>query len=194
MKRARKGVMYARLLFSVIDMTTRSRLAAILLIFGSTVCAQTEVKDATTARLAITGDLPNPSTLTREDLATYPHRTVSVEERDGTQASYEGVPLFEILKKAGAPSGGQLKGKALASYVLAGGRDGYQVTFSLAELDPAIGNSNVLVTDKRDGKPLAATVGPLRLISASDKKPARSVRMLDSLQVVMLRTDGNVQH
>lgn len=175
-------------------MTQSSRFAAILLTLAASAYGQAGGRDGLTERLAITGDVPRPATLTREDLAAYPHRTVSVQERDGTEAHYEGVPLVEILQKAGAPSGAQLKGKALASYVLAAGRDGYQVTFTLAELDPAIGNSSVIVTDKRDGKPLAPEVGPLRLISASDKKPARSVRMLESLQVVLLRKDPDVQH
>lgn len=142
---------------------------------------------AVPVRFLLTGDLPNPVTVTGDDLATYPQRSVEVQERDGTKAAYEGVALIELLKRAGCPTGGDLKGKALASYVLAVARDGYAVTFTLAELEPAIGGSNVIVANKRDGKPLSSREGPLRIISASDKKPARSVRMLDTLRVVLLQ-------
>lgn len=159
--------------------------------FGLTARCQTALTDAVAVHLSVTGDVSIPAALTSEDLAKYPHRNVTTQERNGTTATYEGVPLIEILKKARSPSGALLRGKALASYVLAIGRDGYQVTFSLAEIDPEIGGGNVIVADRRDGKPLSAQEGPLRIIAASDKKPARSVRMLDALQVVLLRKDQN---
>lgn len=80
-----------------------------------------------------------------------------------------------------------MRGKALASYLLAGARDGYQVVFSLGELDPGVGGARVIVADQRDGKPLSAQQGPIRLVVSSDKRPARSVRMVERLHVVQLR-------
>ncbi len=91
-----------------------------------------------------------------------------------------------ILQKAGAPVDEKLRGKALASYVLAAAKDGYQVAFTLGELDPQFGNSLVLVADTRDGKPLPDKQGPLRLVCSNDKEGARSVRMLESRQGVHL--------
>ncbi len=105
----------------------------------------------------------------------------------GRKIEYEGVPLREILKKAGAPLGNQLRGKALASYVLAKAHDGYQVVFALGELDAAFGNEKILVADKRDGKPLFGYQGPFRLVCPNDKAGARSVRMLETLEVVRLQ-------
>ncbi len=136
--------------------------------------------------LSVGGDVPNPLSLTAGDLAQLPRRSVTFQEHDGTKSTYEGVALMDLLEKAGAPSGSQLKGKALASYVLATARDGYQVTFTLAELDPVLRDSTVIVADKRDGKPIPGSLGPLRIIAATDKKGARSVRMLEKLQVVLL--------
>jgi DMSO/TMAO reductase YedYZ molybdopterin-dependent catalytic subunit len=153
------------------------RLAALLIVVGVIAQGPSVLTGAAAVRLSVTGDLPNPLILSREDLAAYPRRTVTLQERNGASATYEGVPLIQILKKAGSPSGEQLRGKALASYVLAIARDTYQVTFTLAELDPEIGNDSVIVADKRDGKPLPDREGPLRLIASLDKKPARSVRM-----------------
>jgi DMSO/TMAO reductase YedYZ molybdopterin-dependent catalytic subunit len=138
------------------------------------------------ATLAITGDVATPLTLKAEDLAAMPREKVSVSEEDGTKVEYEGVPLREILKKAGAPLGNQLRGKALASYVLAKAQDGYQVVFALGELDQAFANEQILVADKRDGKPLFEYQGPFRIVCPNDKAGARSVRMLETLQVVRL--------
>jgi hypothetical protein len=128
-----------------------------------------------------------PLSLTLDDLKKFPHQEATVKEHEGSTAVYLGVPLQMLLTKAGAPVGSQLKGKALASYVLASARDGYQVTFTLAELDPAIRDSTVLVADQRDGRALGEQLGPIRIIAVTDKKPARSIRMLTSLQVVLLR-------
>ena len=94
--------------------------------------------------------------------------------------------MREILKRAGAPLGNQLRGKALASYVLAKAHDGYQVVFTLGEMDAAFGNEQILVADKRDGKPLFGYQGPFRLVCPNDKAGARSVRMLETLEVVRL--------
>jgi hypothetical protein len=60
------------------------------------------------------------------------------------------------------------------------------VLFALAELDPAFGNETILVADKRDGKPLFGYQGPLRLVCPNDKAGARSVRMLEMIEIVRL--------
>lgn len=141
-----------------------------------------------TPSLSIAGDVANPVTLTAADLAKMPRITVTLHEKNGASAVYEGVPLREILRKAGAPFGKQLRGKALASYVLASASDGYEVTYALPELDPEFKDSDkIIVADRRDGKPIEGNQGPLRIVNGDDKIPARSLRMLEKLQVVMLR-------
>jgi DMSO/TMAO reductase YedYZ molybdopterin-dependent catalytic subunit len=114
-----------------------------------------------------------------------PRASVRLENGDGT---YEGVWLHEILKKAGVPLGERLRGKALATYVLAEARDGYAVLFSIGELDPSFASSSqVLLADMRNGGPLDPDQGPFRLVGASDKPGARSVRMLVRIEVVQVR-------
>ena len=137
--------------------------------------------------LTISGDVPSPLQLKADDLAKMPRETVSVQEEDGTKVQYEGVPLREVLVRAGAPLGKELRGKALASYVLAKAHDGYQVVFGLAEVDASFANESIVVADKRDGKPLFGYQGPFRLVCPNDKGGARSVRMLKTLEIVRLR-------
>jgi methionine-rich copper-binding protein CopC len=149
--------------------------------------AQTPVQNAAASELTVRGDIPAPLTLKADDLARMPRETVTVPDQDGTKVSYEGVPLREILKRAGVPLGKDLRGKALASYVLAKAHDGYQVVFSLGEVDDAFGNESIVVADKRDGKALFGYQGPFRLVCPNDKAGARSVRMLETLEVVRLQ-------
>ena len=159
-------------------------LTALSLVHAS---GQTAAQGTATPELTVRGDVPAPATFTAEDLARMPRETVSIPEQNGPKATYEGVPLREILKRAGVPLGKALRGKALASYVLARGHDGYQVVFSVGELDEAFGNESIIVSDKRDGKALAESQGPLRLVCARDQAGARSVRMLETLEVVRLQ-------
>jgi len=131
------------------------------------------------------GDKP-AITMTAEDFAKLPRHSVTVAEH-GKTAAYEGVLLHDVLERAGAPLGSELKGKALASYVLATGKDGYQVVYTLAELDPAFTDTDILVADKSGGEPLTESQGPFRIVVPHDKKAARSLRMLERIDVVELR-------
>lgn len=141
---------------------------------------------AQTPALTVSGDLAG-LTLSASDLAQMPRETVKTAGPNGTQVVWEGVALREILIKAGAPAGGSLRGKALASYILAKASDGYEVAFTMGELDPQFGAATILVADRRDGKALDADQGPLRIVCPGDKEGARSVRMLQSLEFVRLR-------
>jgi DMSO/TMAO reductase YedYZ molybdopterin-dependent catalytic subunit len=139
------------------------------------------------AALSVSGDISSPLALKAADLAKMPRQTVIIQEHDGTKAEYEGVPLLEILRKAGAPIDKQLRGKTLSGYLLAKAHDGYQVLFSLGEIAPEFGNTPLIVADMRGSKPLSGELGPLRLVCPNDKAAARSVRMLDALEIVRLR-------
>lgn len=139
----------------------------------------------TAPKLAISGDLPEPLEL---ELTGLPRETATLlDEKTNRRVPYEGVTVEAILQKAGLPVGKELRGKALAIYLLAEAKDGYQVVFSLGELDPSLSGARVIVADRREGKPLSDYEGPLRLIVDGDKRPARSVRMLQKLEVVRLR-------
>ena len=134
----------------------------------------------------VTGAVKQALTLTADDLAKMPRATVRTMS-NGMETVYEGVWLHEVLKKAGVPLGGELRGKALAGYVLAEAQDGYQVVFSLGELDPAFIDNEILLADTANGKPLFGAQGRFRLVVPKDMVGARSVRMLTKLDVVQLR-------
>lgn len=101
---------------------------------------------------------------------------------------YEGVLLSEILKRAGVPQGSQMRGASMAAYVQADAADGYRVIYSIAELDPNFQDSEIIVADTMDGAPLGDKVGPFRLVAPHDKRPARWIRMLQSITVVKVPT------
>jgi DMSO/TMAO reductase YedYZ molybdopterin-dependent catalytic subunit len=120
----------------------------------------------------VTGAVKQELTLSAEDLAKMPRATVKTMS-NGMETVYEGVWLHEVLKKAGVPQGGELRGKALAGYVLAQAQDGYQVVFSLGEVDPAFIDNQILLADTANGKPLFGAQGRFRLVVPKDKPGAR---------------------
>jgi DMSO/TMAO reductase YedYZ molybdopterin-dependent catalytic subunit len=136
--------------------------------------------------VVIGGDLARPFTLTATELKSMPRTTLTVTE-GGRSNTFDGVLIGEVLKRAGAPLGSDLSGKALASYVLATAADGYQAVYSLAEADPALTDTQLLVADTANGVPLGEKQGPMRLVAPHDKRAARSVRMLRRLDVIRLR-------
>ena len=101
----------------------------------------------------------------------------------GKAISCEGVALADLLARAGVPAGEALRGPALASIVMATGKDGYRVVFSLAEIDAKLGNHPVFVVDRCAGAPLAPADGPLRLVVPAEARAARSVRQLVGLKI-----------
>ena len=86
------------------------------------------------------------------------------------------------------PQGEKFRGAALALVVRVRAADGYVVVFSLAEFDPAFREQTILLADHMDGAPLPATAGPLRLVCPGDKRPARSIRQVLSMEVISLAT------
>jgi hypothetical protein len=112
-----------------------------------------------------------------------PHRSVTVADDHGAKAVYDGIPIVDILRRAGVPLGKELRGPRMTLCVVATGADGYRAAFALAEFDAGFTDQVVLLVDRRDGKPLSAREGPLRIIVPSEKRHARWVREVSSLTV-----------
>jgi DMSO/TMAO reductase YedYZ molybdopterin-dependent catalytic subunit len=146
----------------------------------------TLVRGQAVPSVSISGAVPQPLTLTAADLATMP-RASATTMNNGIETVYEGVWLSDVLKQAGLRFGEVLRGPALATYVLASASDGYQVLFSIGELDPAMTDGQFLLADKANGKALFGENGAFRLVIPKDKRGARSVRLLTKLEVVQLK-------
>jgi DMSO/TMAO reductase YedYZ molybdopterin-dependent catalytic subunit len=133
----------------------------------------------------IGGAVATPLAVTVEDLKKLPRKTLRIENPHAKKMEvYEGVLLEALLQKAGVPQGEQLRGAAMATYVLVEAADNYRVVFSLAELDSGFLDSEVLLADTMDGAALATGEGPFKLVAPHEKRPARWVRMVRSLTVV----------
>jgi hypothetical protein len=121
------------------------------------------------------------------DLKAMPHIAVAFHNsHTNAVETYSGVRLVDLLAKMGAPLGSELRGPALANYVVATGSDGYKAVLALAEVDPSFHPGEVIVADLMDGKPLDAHSGPFKLVVTEDKRPARAVRNLVSIELKML--------
>ena len=135
--------------------------------------------------LKINGAVSTPLDLTVPDLKVMPRKTLRVDNAHSKKTEvYEGVLVEDLLQKAGVPLGEQLRGPALATYVLVEAADNYRVVFSLAEFNSSFQDSEIIVADTMDGAPIPGSLGPFRMVAPHEKRPARWVEMVKSLTVV----------
>ncbi|AXC14370.1 hypothetical protein ACPOL_5114 [Acidisarcina polymorpha] len=156
--------------------------------------AQVSAQQPRTATNPVVASATNPelqvmvdgrrTALTLAEFKDLPHKTVSYHNaHTKTDETYSGVPLIDLLAKYGAPTGDKLHGKALSDYIVATGSDGYRAVLALAETDPSFHPGDVIVADSMNGQPLDAKNGPFKLVVTEDKRPARSVRNLVSIEL-----------
>lgn len=146
---------------------------------------QSAASSAGSPALTISGDIPKPLSFSLSEFQALPHKTLKVTNPHSQREEvYDGVPLIDLLKLGGVPQGENLRGAAMSTTVYVEGADGYRVAFSLAELDPGIQDSGVILADNLDGHPLDDKLGPLRLVAPHDLRPPRWVRMVRSVRVV----------
>lgn len=131
----------------------------------------------------VTGPAGQSIELSARELDAMPRDTANVVDERGNKASYEGVPVIEILRRVGTPIGHDMRGKQMTLYLLVGASDGYHAVFALAELDPAFADRHVILADRRDGKALPTNEGPFRIIAPEEKRHARWVRNVISLSI-----------
>ena len=152
-----------------------------LLAFGQSAQPSPSVGDTL---LRIEGEVEHSLTLTGADLLKLSHQTVQAKDHGGAEATFAGVTLVDLLRLAGVKFDEQLRGKQMTAYLLVKAADGYQVVFALPELDPGFTDRVILLADQRDGKPLSAAEGPLRIIVPGEKRQARWVRQVITLTIL----------
>jgi DMSO/TMAO reductase YedYZ molybdopterin-dependent catalytic subunit len=124
------------------------------------------------------------------ELSAMAHQEVTAFDAHEKQShTYSGVPVRDLLAKAGVEFGEKLRGRGLRLAVLVRCRDHYDVVFALAEFDGAFNGRTILLVDLEDGKPLPDAQGPLRLVVPGDKRVARWARMVTSLEVTAVGSD-----
>jgi hypothetical protein len=138
-------------------------------------------------QLVIHGLDGKSTTLSPEELAALPHKTVLVfNAHTKANETYSGVPLVDLLGKAGVPAGEKVHGKVFMTGVIAQGTDRYAVLYALAEIDPSIHTGDVIVADAVDGKKLGED-GAFTLVSTEERRPARWVRNLAEITVIEVK-------
>lgn len=147
------------------------------------VCLLTGLTSQAQTVLTVTGEVTKPLTLQAADLKAMAHIEVTGKDRDGKEHQYAGILVVDLLKQAGATVGGELRGENLTKYVIVKAIDGYEVLFALPELDADFASRSIILADSMDGAPLGSGVGPYRIVVPGEKKPARWIREVKSIEV-----------
>jgi DMSO/TMAO reductase YedYZ molybdopterin-dependent catalytic subunit len=127
----------------------------------------------------------NRKELVAADLATLPVvETEAVEH--GKPHRFRGIAVRDVLALVEAPVWEKGRRSVLTFVVKARAADGYVVIFALAEFDAAFREQTILLADTEDGSPLPESTGPLRFVCPGDKRGARSIRQVTSLEVIAL--------
>lgn len=156
------------------------------MLFGASApgaAADTAAAAASTAPvIAVRIDGEKPVPFDAAALAALPQHDVAAQAHGKTFAC-SGPDLFELAAKVGAPGGEALRGQRLEYVVRVGAADGYHVEFALAELDPAMREAVPIVTARCNGAALDAKDAPFRVIVPGDKRPARWIRQVQSVEI-----------
>ena len=123
--------------------------------------------------------------VTPQSLLGSDQRDVRIEDSQGNVTVYHGVPLLEVLEKAGLDVRSMAGEKqSAATVVLARARDGYAVAFSVGELRASRANPRVFLVAEGAMDPLPENEGPVRLIVYGD--PVRSAYGLATIEIRVL--------
>jgi hypothetical protein len=149
--------------------------------------APVRAQSSDTATLTIQVEGSAPFVLHSADLASVKRVQTTVKDTAGKEETFSGFNLIDLLAKAGAPTGKQLRGANMSKYVLVKAKDGYGVLFSLAELDPVYSNKLIMVADQHNGQPLGKDKGPYRIVIPDESRHARWIWGVQAIVVGTVR-------
>ena len=153
------------------------------MLWGDGCAAEPATGPAVNPAIVVSGEDGKAQRFDAAALKSLPSHHVEAEAH-GKRVECDGPDLIDLLGKVGAPSGDSLRGKALALYVRVVAADGYRAVFSLAELDRGMRDAVPIVTASCDGEPLDLKDGPFRLIVPGEKRPARWVRQVTTIDLL----------
>lgn len=154
-----------------------------IIIVSSTASAQ----HGTGQYITVEGEVTKPLKLTTQDLEKFPSTEVKAKDRDGKEHTFKGTLLSIVLDSAGVTLGKELRGENLVKYVLIKAADGYEVVYSLPEIDPEFTSNTILLATHVDGKTLPKGEGPFRLVAPQDKRPARWIREISAIKIMFTK-------
>ncbi|GLU55461.1 molybdopterin-dependent oxidoreductase [Dyadobacter frigoris] len=150
-------------------------------------CISVSVFSQNANTVSVSGEVTTPLNLTVQDLSGFKQISHKVKDRDGKEHEFKGVALIEVFEKAGVTTGSKLRGENLAKYALIKAADGYEVIYSLPEIDPEFTDQVIILATEKDGQPLPNGEGPFRIITPNDKKQARWIREVRSIKIVFAK-------
>jgi DMSO/TMAO reductase YedYZ molybdopterin-dependent catalytic subunit len=148
--------------------------------------ASSAVAQTNTAILAVAGAVEQPLALALADLQAMPRTKLETQDKDGSGATYEGVALYELVKRAKPRLSEHCCSNTVNTVVVVKAADNYQAAFSLPELDHRFGHLTILLADRRNGQPLGPRQGPLEIVVPEEKAYGRWVRQVNLVEVFMV--------
>ncbi|HTV69821.1 MAG TPA: hypothetical protein VMF90_14905 [Rhizobiaceae bacterium] len=133
--------------------------------------------------IELTGTTIQAGPLSLEDIQKFPliEQEVQFQTSKGEEKGrYKGALLWVILEAKGIKTTGH--NEQLKRTFVVEGSDGYQIAFSIGEIDPDFGNLPITIAIERDGQPMVPGEG-FRLIVPGDKRGARYVRDIVKIDV-----------
>lgn len=137
--------------------------------------------------VTISGDGVIPVTITKGMFADMKQVVIMAKAHDEKVHRYSGVPLTDILAKAGVAQGDSAKKKTISTYIIVTAADNYKAIYALPEIDPLFATRSIILANRADKKPLAVEDGPFQIIVPGEKKHARWIRQVTGIQVVIVK-------
>jgi len=137
--------------------------------------------------ITISGDGINTVTFTRAMFAELKPVVLMAKAHDEKVHRYTGVALSDVLAKAGIALGDSAKKKTITTYIIVSAADNYKAIYTLPEIDPLFANRVIMLADRVDKKPLPEGYAPYQIIVPGEKKHARWMRQVTSIQVVKVK-------
>ncbi len=137
--------------------------------------------------ITISGEGIETQTITMSVFQDMRQSVVMAKAHDEKVHRYTGVSLADLLTKTGVILGDSAKRQTVNSYIIVTAADNYKAIYTVAELDPLFANRLIILANRQDKKPLPQQDGPFQMIVPGEKKHARWVRQVNSIQLVVVK-------
>lgn len=140
--------------------------------------------------LTLEGALIRPGAIKLAELEALGPITTDWSDKKGPHR-VKGVRVDKLLLARGFSEGvtgpkadPKQKHAGLRSALVATARDGFKAVFAVGELLETLGATQALIVWEVDGKPLAESTGPFRIVVTTDKQPSRSLHQVERFELV----------